>query len=242
MLQTARDFNVEINALKFNENAKGEAPVWQSKTAGLDAKTERSAAMKHLREYHRVSNLKDIKSLHHQRADGCKYHYRCMTAVDLITVKTVPRLNIRYQTPVNLLTGERDGLDHSARRLATNRLKRKEGKRFCLNPDVKHKGPLTAATRIFAPKGTTNRIPADRPQDTAPNAYEITVYTDGSADHNGTPRATCGAGVWSDHEEAIASFRVAGLPQTNNRGELAAVVWALNNIPAYATLNILTDS
>ncbi|KAG8909675.1 hypothetical protein FRC01_006803, partial [Tulasnella sp. 417] len=242
MMQTARDFNVEINVLKFSGEAKEQDPIWQSKTTDLDAKTERSAAMKHLREYHRVSNLKDIKSLNHQRADGCKHHHRCMKAVDLITVKTVPKFNIRYQTPVNQLTGKSDGLDHTARRLAMNKVRWKEGKRFCLNPDVKHKGPLTAATRIFAPKGQTERIPADRPQETAPNTHEITVYTDGSADKNGTPRATCGAGVWSDHEEAIASFRVAGEPQTNNRGELAAVVWALNQVPANVELSILTDS
>ncbi|KAG8961034.1 hypothetical protein FRC00_013466 [Tulasnella sp. 408] len=74
------------------------------------------------------------------------------------------------------------------------------------------------------------------------NESPLVIYTDGSSEGNGTSTATCGAGVWSDEEGYSKSFSVHGEPRTNNRGELAAAVWALTNAPNNRTLEIRTDS
>jgi ribonuclease HI len=72
---------------------------------------------------------------------------------------------------------------------------------------------------------------------------EITVYTDGSCLNNGKQNAKCGSGVWleegSQHNRAL---RIPGPNQSNQVGEIAAVVAALEKLPNYTPLIIKTDS
>ncbi|OCH88480.1 ribonuclease H-like protein, partial [Obba rivulosa] len=68
------------------------------------------------------------------------------------------------------------------------------------------------------------------------------VYTDGSCLDNGTPSARAGAGVyWGPGAAKNLSARVPGL-QTNGRGELLAVVFALLDAELCRPLVICSDS
>ncbi|KAI0047111.1 ribonuclease H-like protein, partial [Auriscalpium vulgare] len=71
----------------------------------------------------------------------------------------------------------------------------------------------------------------------------VTAYTDGSCLHNGKDDARCGSGVWvsagSPHNRA---FRVPGPFQSNQVGEIVAVILALQSIPHMAPLCIKSDS
>ncbi|OCF57907.1 hypothetical protein L486_03929 [Kwoniella mangroviensis CBS 10435] len=99
-------------------------------------------------------------------------------------------------------------------------------------------------THHRAESPTTLSSSSDLPPDLqiiASRGYEFTkdhyliVHTDGSALGNGQKGSRAGAGVfWGGYGEALKknySERVPGLPQTNNRGELLAVIRALEQCP-----------
>ncbi|KAA1469623.1 RnaseH-domain-containing protein [Dentipellis sp. KUC8613] len=70
-----------------------------------------------------------------------------------------------------------------------------------------------------------------------------TVYTDGSCINNGRHNAQCGSGLWiEDHDPLNCSFRVPGPFQSNQVGEIVAVILALQKIPPDTPLTIHTDS
>ncbi|KAI0316626.1 ribonuclease H-like domain-containing protein, partial [Amylostereum chailletii] len=68
------------------------------------------------------------------------------------------------------------------------------------------------------------------------------VYTDGSCLGNGSPRAAAGAGIyWGPGASGNTAARVPGA-QTNNRGELYAILLATVATPLSRSLKIYTDS
>ncbi|KAK7017584.1 hypothetical protein R3P38DRAFT_3559416 [Favolaschia claudopus] len=70
----------------------------------------------------------------------------------------------------------------------------------------------------------------------------IEVYTDGSCMDNGLATAHAGAGVYyGQNSRYNAALRVTG-DQTNNRGELLAILYVLSTVPASKSLRIFTDS
>ncbi|GBE82387.1 Ribonuclease H1 [Sparassis crispa] len=70
----------------------------------------------------------------------------------------------------------------------------------------------------------------------------VSVYTDGSCMRQGTPTAAAGAGVyWGPNNTRNNSIRVPG-DQTNNRGELFAILHALMVTSPSRTLRLYTDS
>ncbi|KAI0264086.1 ribonuclease H-like protein, partial [Russula aff. rugulosa BPL654] len=71
----------------------------------------------------------------------------------------------------------------------------------------------------------------------------IVVYTDGACFKNGKLNAKCGGGIWfgpDDHRNR--ALRVPGNEQSNQIGELAAVIAATEEVPPFAPLEIVTDS
>ncbi|KAF5370914.1 hypothetical protein D9615_009786 [Tricholomella constricta] len=68
------------------------------------------------------------------------------------------------------------------------------------------------------------------------------VYVDGSCHHNGLPYARAGSGIyWGDNNPRNTSFRVPDA-QTNNRGEVYAILKALQMTWPHETLHIHSDS
>ena len=69
------------------------------------------------------------------------------------------------------------------------------------------------------------------------------VYTDGSCIRNGLDTARAGCGIWfGPHDIRNASIRVAGPEQSNQMGELLAVLHAIKNHPLDAAITIRSDS
>ncbi|TFY75202.1 hypothetical protein EWM64_g8810 [Hericium alpestre] len=74
------------------------------------------------------------------------------------------------------------------------------------------------------------------------DSASLHVYTDGSAVSDGTNAMRADAGVlWGLDSPRNASLRIPGL-QTNNRGELYAVLAALDGAPPHRSLVLSTDS
>lgn len=75
------------------------------------------------------------------------------------------------------------------------------------------------------------------------NCEAVTVYTDGACFANGTDDARVGAEIWfgPDHAKNEVS-RVPGPVQSNQIGELFAVILAEEAVPPFTLLHIKSDS
>ncbi|KAJ6620279.1 ribonuclease H-like domain-containing protein, partial [Mycena sp. CBHHK59/15] len=70
----------------------------------------------------------------------------------------------------------------------------------------------------------------------------VKVYTDGSCIGNGKGSAHAGAGTYAGPQSSLnASLRVTG-EQTNNRGELLAILYTLSTVQPNHHLEIYSDS
>ncbi|KAJ4134642.1 hypothetical protein NW768_004238 [Fusarium equiseti] len=78
---------------------------------------------------------------------------------------------------------------------------------------------------------------------TKSNDSLMRIYTDGSSQGNGKPGARAGLGVFfgPDDERNLAE-RLPGVPQTNQRAELLAMLRAMELVPETQGIKILTDS
>ncbi|KAJ7709560.1 ribonuclease H-like domain-containing protein, partial [Mycena rosella] len=75
------------------------------------------------------------------------------------------------------------------------------------------------------------------------NTPPIMVYTDGSCYNNGKPDARAGAGIiWGDNSPQNQALRVPSPGQSNNCGEIYAVLSAVLHANPSRTLHIYTDS
>ncbi|KAG9035866.1 hypothetical protein FS837_001804, partial [Tulasnella sp. UAMH 9824] len=84
--------------------------------------------------------------------------------------------------------------------------------------------------------------PTFRNQEQDKDTRVLDLWTDGSAINPGRADAVCASGVWAEDPTYRASFRPPGSPQSNNRGEIAAVVKALQLAPQNRVVHIRTDS
>ena len=103
---------------------------------------------------------------------------------------------------------------------------------------------LEGCFRVF----TTNDPPPHQVAERAPRTADfdlppLTVYTDGSCLNNGESTAKAGSGVWfGENDTRNAALKTPGPDQSNQTGELYAVLHALSNAPKDRALVIRTDS
>jgi len=113
-----------------------------------------------------------------------------------------------------------------------------------LAPSVRSELSTTDCFRVFtdtepAPAETTSRANRTGRFNNPP----ITIYTDGSCTNNGETNATAGSGIWyDDNDPRNTSFRVPGPDQSNQTGELYAILHALKTNPPDQAITIRTDS
>ncbi|KAA1476630.1 ribonuclease H-like protein, partial [Dentipellis sp. KUC8613] len=70
-----------------------------------------------------------------------------------------------------------------------------------------------------------------------------TIYTDGSCINNGKVNARCSSGIWiAENDPGNRAIRVPGPTQSNQVGELVAVIVALQNTDLDIPVTIKTDS
>jgi ribonuclease HI len=69
------------------------------------------------------------------------------------------------------------------------------------------------------------------------------VYTDGACLNNGKQNTQCSSGVWFDHRDPKnLAIKIPGENQSNQIGELAAIIVVANAVNPYQPLKIITDS
>jgi ribonuclease HI len=76
-------------------------------------------------------------------------------------------------------------------------------------------------------------VPARRYHTQGPNPrhQEIEIYTDGTCFNNGKLNARCSSGVWfGPNDNWNTALKVQGPPQSNQVGEIAAIIKALTSV------------
>jgi ribonuclease HI len=72
---------------------------------------------------------------------------------------------------------------------------------------------------------------------------DISIYTDGACYNNGKLNARCGSGIWfAPNDPRNDTLRIPGPHQSNQIGEIAAVIQAISATPRFRPLIILSDS
>ena len=260
MIRTSRKFNANLAAIRITPTLRAQLPAWYHVAA--NARPITNAASKCLLERHNITKVADllrisgrvrrntVDSLHEpnprcvcddcidDRLKGCRNPHACaneaLTRINLIAPKYNP------------LQGE----NHDALSLTRSRKERNDAARttdgeITFDPSITCKNYLSECFRIFTNPEKITNIPAKRliNHGATRRNQATTIYTDGACFNNGKLNARCGSGIWLGPEHPKnASLRVPGDDQSNQAGEIVAVIMAAEAIPASWPLKIITDS
>ena len=251
-LRLARKHGVELETVEPTEETKREMPVWLHRKANKEAaRIYPTDAAKCLKNKHRTHYVKQLIEMienapsEHRGTNfcvcescksasrlGCTHPHRCLETakklLNTIAAKWRPhgRNDQRLDTPQNSTNVDEN--QNSATTVNTTR----------------EPTNLRESIRIFTER-------EDPPDTTAPQMTEdetqvneeLIVYTDGSCINNGSEEAKAGSGIWyGPNDPRNTAIRVPGKKQSNQIGELLAILHAIKNTPGNQTLRICSDS
>ncbi|KZT20340.1 hypothetical protein NEOLEDRAFT_1229536 [Neolentinus lepideus HHB14362 ss-1] len=174
------------------------------------------------------------------RQDGCVNPHKCAKTALAILDSFSPLTNVNSNPP-------RDDLTLTHHRLEKNRQARLERSTITFNPTVTAKTHIAECFRVFLTPQEVSTSPAYRLQAPAPGLSlqneHLTIYTDGSCINNGKADARAGSGVFIHTNNPMnRAIRISGPNQSNQIGELVAVIVALQNAPSFVPITFVTDS
>ncbi|KAH7909427.1 hypothetical protein BJ138DRAFT_1010851, partial [Hygrophoropsis aurantiaca] len=259
LLKTAKKFNAITAPIKLSSYLKKQMPAWAH--LGVPPKTYHKTKDKCLKTTHNAKKITDLVNMSarlenqqthrrsaycdceeckHDRSKGCIDPNKCATRANLIIGNMAPKFNIQ-NTPHN------DNLTLTHRRKEKNNANRDKNKgEITFDPTVSSKNCLSECFRIFTNPDETSTQPAYRLQvgtrGRTNQNENIIVYTDGSCINNGKDDAKCGAGIWIDDNHPLnRSIRIKFKNQSNQIGELVAILVTLQTINPATTITIKTD-
>ena len=261
MLATAKTHGTNLAAVKVPIRIRHELPAWYH----FDNRQPpiRTRAAKCLIERHKVSTVIDLirvsarvrtpqnpnthrPSLYcpcqdctNDRSRNCYNPHECaleaLTRLQRISPKWNP---LGPENPPDLLS-------LSPSRKAINQHARSNNSAITFDPSLTCGTHLADCFRVFTNPSLLSTSPALRlpPQGLIPTSRKITLYTDSACLNNGKRNASCGGGVWAGPENPLnRSINVPGPTQSNQVGELAAIIVAVASVPISQPLEIVSDS
>ncbi|KAH9171016.1 hypothetical protein EDB89DRAFT_1852892 [Lactarius sanguifluus] len=261
MLKVARKYGTSLAAIRLSPDLRARLPAWyhlESKPRPLTSRQSKCLLKKHkigtvadlvktsarLRDHaqsipHTPSPLCDCEACILDRINGCEHPHKCALEALARVHDIIPKLN-----PLN--PGDpHDNLSLTRHRKKRNATAREKNEEILFDPSITCKNDLTECFRIFTDPDRTSPIPARRLYAVGLNLthQKITIYTDGACFNNGKENARCGSGVWINPEDPRnEAIRVPGSKQSNQVGEVAAVIAAINKIPNFWPILVKTDS
>ena len=261
MLKAAKDHNVNFMTIKLSPELKQQLPAWfQIGTDhwGINNKSARCLLNKHkartiadlmktsarIRENtnpptHRPTNYCRCQACTNDNEKECTHPHDCATEALARIKKTLPKHN-----PLDPRDG-RDNLSLTKRRKDQNKRAREVNGTIIFDPSITTKDDLSECFRVFTDPQRTTRNPAQRiPNDEVNNRHdEIKTYTDGSCMNNGKENDRCGGGIWFGlNDPRNKAIRIPGTSQSNQIGEIGAIIEALERTPHFCPLEIVSDS
>ena len=261
LLKTAKKFNLTFAPHKLSKRLKCQLPAWYH--IGAPPQLYHRNKTQCLRQTHRATTVKNLQKIskrvtrhttrhrpipdctcRHCRADrnaGCNNPHKCASLARDIVGNLDPKYN-----PYDRPTRDKLPLTHH-RKEKNQRAVIKNGDGVIFDPSLTAKKSLDECFRIFGNPDAPISDPAYRLQNPrigeGPAEAPTQVYTDGSCKNNGKQNAACGAGVWFgiNHPKNKA-IKVPGTTQSNQAGEIAAIVVALQSVSPLNPLEIISDS
>ena len=138
-----------------------------------------------------------------------------------------------------------DNLSLTPARKNNNREARATNGKIRFDPSITCKHNLAECFRIFTDPNRISTLSARRNHIIRVNHRHqgTTVYTDGACNNNGKLDAQCGSGIWiGPNHTKNAAIRIPGPHQSNQVGELAAIIAAIDSFPSFWPLTIISDS
>ena len=262
MMKAANKHNVEFAPINISQDLRESLLAWQH--LGIEKQPPRNPRSLCLARIHKSKKVKDMLKVTDRlkgtyrggihtpvfschcndcemdRSHGCANPQRCAVEAQRRLGQITPKLN--PTRPSN-----QDSLSLTKRRRERNQQAAEDNEQGVIfDPSVTEKKDLSECFRVFTDPKKIRNIPDKR--HTRPNGIslddeEITVYMDGSCLNNGKQSTKCGGGIWlEDGSQHNRILRIPGLNQSNQVGEIAAVVVALEKLPNYIPLLIKTDS
>ena len=250
MLKLAKECNVQLAATTPTREVQEALPIWyHARSAPSVRKLYKTRTAKCLRRKHGMKLVRDA-----------------MTTLGLATDEHAPDNSCVCEGCKKMRANEKCTHPHDCLMLAAELLKKIYPK---WNPTKERMQPVTVHEERSDPEeegttfnrdnetdelkdaitifGETMAEPTDITK-TAPRREgviprETTAYTDGACIDNGSENAKAGSGVWyGDNDPRNSSTRVAYKEQSNQTGELVAVLLAVRNHPPDEDLRIISDS
>ncbi|KAH7911035.1 hypothetical protein BJ138DRAFT_1113526 [Hygrophoropsis aurantiaca] len=261
LLKTAKRHNMTFAPINLSEDLKLTLPSWfhigappstyhKSRDECLKSNHHSASVGSLLKISRRLDNppnphssrrnckCRDCKD---DRARGCANPHKCATTALGIIDSINPKLS-----PTNNPIHDDLTLTHTRREKNQQAIKTGQGE-ILFDPSVTTKTSLDDCFRVFGPNGHHQGEPAWRPQRLPRGGIRIQeatrAWTEGSCQNNRRQNARCGSGVWyGQGDRRNTSARIPGLAQSNQAGELAAVIIAAQQCDPFTQLSITTDS
>ena len=260
MLHVAKKHHTNLAAIRLSPHLRGKLPAWYHPHAINKPLTTTQARC--LLKIHKASTVEDLvivsarlcerqiiphtpdpqcicTACHNDREKKCKDPHSCaveaLSRIHLI----VPKLN-----PLEI-GKTHDNLSLTPARKNRNQEARRVDGEIRFDPSITCKNELADCFRIFTDPEKLSTMSAHRSYTVGINHRHegITVYTDGACINNGKLNARCGSGIWiSPNHAQNTAIRVPGPQQSNQVGELAAIIVAVDSFPRFWPLTIISDS
>lgn len=135
-----------------------------------------------------------------------------------------------------------DNLSLTKSRLDKNLTAKSEDDFVTFNPTIQQGDDLAHIIRVFTKPDKSSADPAYRKTRDIPLDPDIVAYTDGLCIDRGTKRARTGRGTWFrvNHPDNT-SLWIPGEAQSNQVGEVVAVLHTVRTAPVFVPLKILSD-
>jgi len=256
MIRAGNEHKVKLQALLPTQELKEEMPIWFHIGAyeALKELTNKTEA-KCLRHKHQVKYVSHLRRITTEPLNGnhrpqrncrcttcreikqntqCKNPHKCRLMAQTILDKLTPKWSIQTHPP-------NDNLDLTPRRKNRNKQAEKTGEPILFDPNITTNS-IKDSFRIFTTNRENDQIPSHRVAQQA-QAEEIVVYTDGSCINNGQEDAQAGSGIWyGENNPRNKALKVPGKAQSNQTGELYAVLHVARTTPKEIPLLIKSDS
>ena len=252
MLKLAKEYNVQLAAANPTKEVQEELPIWyHARSMPSVRKLYKTKTAKCLRRKHQMKLVRDAVATlalmgedhtpaNNCRCEGCRnmrtenkctHPHDCLTTTAELIKKIHPKWNPMKERPQPETTNEDENdNEHEEEERTFDRS----------NETDELKDAITIFGRTMNEPTGISRTAPERED---PNTPETVVYTDGACINNGDENAAAGSGIWyGDNDPRNVSARVACKEQSNQTGELIAVLITVKNHPPNEDLRIISDS
>ena len=262
MLKVAKTYGTNLAAIRLSPSVRATLPAWyhpgaaprpltnvntkcmlknhETKTVTDLIKMSKKIRERRQDETHVPSPICICMECVRDRRNGCRNPQACAEEAVRRLNDIAPKYNplvFEHHDRKLSLTPNRKAKNREARQ-------KKEGE-VTFDPAITCKDGIAECFRVFTEPTKLSMNPASRQQQRSRDLtnLEMKVYTDGSCENNGKLNAESGSGVWIEEDHPLnRALKNGGPKQSNQVGELVAVIAAVGILPNYCKLTIVTDS